>query len=221
MGDAPGPIPPALPLFSLPIDAPSRAENTKKQYTKCNAMFIAYLVDADISLFHEAYRNIFLGADQHDKLHPETAVSRANLLAFARHALANGMPIRLRELSHGIFTSYIAMQLPRSQAEIYFMERKGGRRCGYLLRHFAIFIPAPMKTCLMRCVPTFRRQLKAFIDIGSQTVEAVDGCSRGASRAANEMDCAWVVRPWRQWMDIAEVQTGQRTRWIVYRSTGL
>ena len=57
--------------------------------------------------------------------------------------------------------------------------------------------------------------------MGSQTVEAVDGCSRGASRAANEMDCAWVVRPWRQWMDIAEVQTGQRTRWIVCRSTGL
>ena len=111
MGDAPGPIPPALPLFSLPIVVPSRAENTKKQYTKCNAMFIAYLVDADISLFHEAYRNIFLGADQHDKLHPETAVSRANLLAFARHALANGMPIRLRELSHGIFTSYIATKI--------------------------------------------------------------------------------------------------------------
>ena len=100
MGDAPGPIPPALPLFSLPIDAPSRAENTKKQYTKCNAMFIAYLVDADISLFHEAYRNIF-SANQHDKLHPETAVSRANLLAFARHALANGMPIRLIEVQAG------------------------------------------------------------------------------------------------------------------------
>ena len=74
-------------------------------------MFIAYLVDADIILFHEAYRNIFLGADRHDKLHPETAVSRAFLLAFARHALANGMLIRLRELSHGIFSSYIATKI--------------------------------------------------------------------------------------------------------------
>ena len=26
------------------------------------------------------------------------------------------------------------------------------------------------------------------------------------------------VRPWRSWMDIAEVQAGQRTRWIVYCS---
>ena len=45
------------------------------------------------------------------KLHPETAVSRANLLAFTRHALANGMPIRLRELSHGTFSSYIATKI--------------------------------------------------------------------------------------------------------------
>lgn len=26
------------------------------------------------------------------------------------------------------------------------------------------------------------------------------------------------VKPWRPWMDIAEVQAGQRTRWIVYCS---
>lgn len=152
-------------------------------------------------------------------------MSRANLLAFARHALANGMPIRLRELSHGIFTSYIATKIAGGDL---FYGTKGRQKMRLLASAFcylyssAVFIPAPMKTCLMRYVPTFRRQLKAFIDIGSQTVEAVDGySSRGASRAASEMDCAWVVRPWRLWMDIAEVQTGQRTRWIVYRSTGL
>lgn len=114
MGDAPGPIPPPLPLFALPHAAPSVAELTKKQYTKHNAIFIAHLVDADTNLLHEAYRDIFLGADRHDKLHPETAVSRANLLAFARHALANGMPImpiRLRELPHEIFSSYIASKI--------------------------------------------------------------------------------------------------------------
>ena len=101
------------------------------------------------------------------------------------------------------------------------MERKGGGRCGYSHRHIAIFHSGAGEDMPDEMRATFRRQFKAFIDMGSQTVEAVDGCSRGASRAANEMDCAWVVRPWRQWMDIAEVQTGQRTRWIVYRSIGL
>ena len=117
MGDAPGPgpIPPPLPLFALPHATPSLAERTKKQHTtKHNAVFTACLVDPDTNLLHEAYRDIFLGADRYDKLHPETAVSRANLLAFARHALANGMPImpiRLRELPHEIFSSYIASKI--------------------------------------------------------------------------------------------------------------
>jgi len=67
MGDAPGPIPPPLPLFDLPHAAPSLAEQTKKQYTKHNAIFIAYLVDADTYLLHEACRDIFLSADRYDK----------------------------------------------------------------------------------------------------------------------------------------------------------
>ena len=90
----------------------SLAEKTKKQHTKHNTIFVACLVDADINILHEDRRDVFLGADRHDKLHPETAVSRAaNLLAFARHALANGMPIHLRELPHGIFSSYIATKI--------------------------------------------------------------------------------------------------------------